>query len=272
MPVTTGEIVVPPGQQGARIAAGFNQDALARKDDMPKQHRFAEALELADILRPSWIGMHHQLVESGVPLNIDPPTPDPAPTPDPDPKPDPDPTPDPDPKPDPTPDPETVTMPKGEAERLKREVAAAAKAKRDRERKEAEDAGEHDKVVKQVEQERDEKDRELAETRAEAATLRNGSAIRSVAGRLNFHDAEDAVLRTPSEIAEKGDAAIEKHLRDLAKSSPHLVGTGSPRTSASVAPGGGNQGEQLTSTEGLSPEQIVKATEEGLLDDYLKSK
>lgn len=261
-----------PGQQGARIAAGFNQDALARKDDMPEQH-LADVLELADIYRPSWSEMQHKLRESGVPLNDGPD--DPPPSTDP-PKTETDPPPSTDLPKTETDPPKTETDPdpnKGELERLRREVAKTAKEKRDRERKEAEAAGEHEKVVKQVEEERDKEKADLEELRAELAKERNGSAIRSVAGRLNFYDTEDAVLRVPSEVAEKGDAAIETFLRDLTKKSPHLVGTGSPRSSASVAPsGGGEGGEQLSSTEGLSPEQIVKATEEGRLDDYLKSK
>jgi outer membrane biosynthesis protein TonB len=231
-------------------------------------HRLDEALKLAALLRPTWAEMQRELRESGVPLNDG--DPDPAPTPDPDPKPDPDPTPAPDPKPDPEPkpDPASVTLPKDEAERLRR----LDREDKQRQRKAQEEAGKHAEIVQQVEKERDEKDAALAEKDAELATLRNGSAIRDVAGRLNFHDAEDAVLRTPSEIAEKGDAAIEKHLRDLAKKSPHLIGTGAPRNSASVDPAGGGEGDQLTSTEGMTPEQIVKAQSEGRLDDYMKSK
>lgn len=200
--------------------------------------------------------------------------PDPKPTahPDPAPKPDPDPTPDPDPKPDPTPDPDPAPDPvKAELERLRRETAKFAKEKRERERKEAEAAGEHDKVVKGVEQERDEKDRELAEARQELADLRNGSTVRQVAEKLKFHDSEDAVLRVPSEIAEKGEAAIEKHLRGVVSKSPHLVGEGSKRSGPSLKGDPPTSGEQLSSTEGMSPEAISKALSEGRLRDYLKS-
>jgi hypothetical protein len=277
VPVTAGEIAVSPSQLGARIAAGFNQDALERKDDMPKQH-LADVLELADLYRPSWSEMQRQLRESGVPLN-DEPTTDPPSTTDP-PKTETDPPPSTDPpktetdppKTETDPDPETVTMPKGEAERLKREVAAAAKSKRDRERKEAEDAGEHQKVVQGVEQERDDKDRELTELQAEFDTYKHQGTVRTVADRLKFHDSEDAVLRVPKEVAAKGEAAIEKYLRELAQKSPHLVGEGAPRSGPSLpGNGGGGDVEQLSSTEGMSPEAISKALSEGRLRDYLKS-
>lgn len=193
--------------------------------------------------------------------------------PDPDPAPDPDPDPAPDPKPDPDPTPDdTVTMPKGEAERLRREVAKAAQEKRDRERKDAEAKGEHEKVVKQTEQERDEAQRERDEARAEQAKTVNEGNVRKVAGNLDFHDAEDAVLRTPSEVAEKGEAAIEKHLREVAKKSPHLVGKGKSRSSASLPDDGGKDVEQLANTDGMSTDEIAKALEEGRLRDYMKSK
>lgn len=159
---------------------------------------------------------------------------------------------------------DTVTMPRGEAERLKREVAKAAKDKRDRERKEAEDAGEHTKVVQQVEQERDEKDQRISELETELSTLKNGSAVRDVAERLHFHDTEDAVLRVPSEVAERGDAAIESYLRDVIKKSPHLVGDGSTRSSASITDTGGGGGSTLTAEDvkSMSREEISKRWDE----------
>jgi hypothetical protein len=148
-------------------------------------------------------------------------------------------------------DDDNVTLPKGEVERLRREVADAAKKERERKRKAAEEAGDHQKVVQGVEEERDEKDRELEDARKELAQFKAQVLVTKIASNLNFHDAEDAVLRVPAEVAEKGEAAIEKHLRDLIKKSPHLVGEGSPRSGAPVGGGngGGGGGGKLTKAD-----------------------
>lgn len=201
-------------------------------------------------------------LEDPDPKDPDPKDPDPKDPKDPDPK-DPDPK-DPDPK---DPDPRDA-----ELERVKRELGKLNKEKRDRERKEAEEAGDHDKIVKQAEQERDEAKAEADAKAAELTTFKAEADVRKVAGTLKFHDAEDAVLRTPSEVAAKGEAAIEKHLRELATKSPHLVGEGKPRSGATLPDNDGGEVTQLSSTEGMTPEQIVKATKEGRLNDYLASK
>lgn len=162
---------------------------------------------------------------------------------------------------------DTVTLPKSEAERLRREVANAAREKRERERKAAEEAGDHQKVVQGVESERDEAIEERDQARKELATVRAEIVVSKVAGTLNFHDVEDAVLRVPAEVAERGEAAVEKHLRDLIKKSPHLVGEGSQRSGAPVGgggSGGGGGGAKLTKqdVEGMSRDEMVKRWDE----------
>lgn len=69
----------------------------------------------------------------------------------------------------------------------------------------------------------------------------------------------------PTNIAQAMDALLE--------AKPFLVATnGGSRGNADLgARGNGSGAEQLTSTEGMSPEEIAKALEEGRLADYLKT-
>lgn len=146
----------------------------------------------------------------------------------------------------------TVPVNKDEFERLKRKVSESEKAERERKRKEAEDAGEHQKVVQQVEQERDEEKSKRETAEAELAKYKSDAEVRKVADSIGFHDSEDAVLRVPQEVAERGEAAIEKHLRDIAKKSPHLVGEAPKRSGAPLSPengGGGGGGTTLTQAD-----------------------
>jgi hypothetical protein len=289
VPVTAGKTAVRRGQLGGRVAAAFNQDALTRKDDMTSFRKLCERIAFfwwyltaykpiagadgstdgggsgdggagegsaagsdggdgsgsgegsgegsgsggdADGSQASGSGAGDDEDDSTVRVNHD------------------------------------------EHERLKRKVAEQEKAERKRQREEAEKAGDHEKVVQQVEQERDDAIRERDEAREELATFKREGTVREVAERLKFHDTRDAIFRTPKEVAEKGEAAIERHLRAEAEKSPHLTGEGAKRSGASLTGGGngGGEGGQLSSTEGMSPAQIVKASQEGRLDDYLKSK
>jgi hypothetical protein len=203
---------------------------------------------------------------SDPPTPADPPTPtDPPPGGNPEPTPNPDEKPAPESTPDPEPEPDEVKVPKGELERLRRKVAQAEKAERDRKRAEAEAAGKHEEVVKQVEQERDERDARIEELQAQLAKRDHDSIVRKVAGTLNFHDPEDALLRVPAEVAEKGEAAVTKHLRDVLSKSPHLAGTGAPRSGAPLNGGGGGEpGADLTleQIEAMPREEMVKRYDE----------
>lgn len=182
---------------------------------------------------------------------------------DPDPKSDPDPEPsktDPDPEPKTDPDPEP-SIPKGktlvdedEYNRMRREISEADKAKRERERKEAEKAGEHDKVVEAAEEERDEEKSKREQLEAELENTRKGSTVTTVASRLNFVDPADALLHLPSDTP-NDEAAIERALKKLAKEKPYLAGGQGSRTGAA---GGGSdpQSKDIYS-------EIRKAEEDG---------
>jgi colicin import membrane protein len=185
--------------------------------------------------------------------------PDPTPTPDPKPDPAPDPTPAPDPKPDPepTPDPkpETVTMPKDEAERLRRKVAEADAAERKRKREEEEAAGNHAEVVKGVEGERDSEKSKREGLEAELESERKAATVATVASRLKFNDPADALLHLPADTA-NDEKAIEKALKKVADEKKYLVGGQGSRT---AAPGGGGDPVPPTDIE----DAIRKAEAEG---------
>jgi hypothetical protein len=119
-------------------------------------------------------------------------------------------------------EPETVTMPKAEAEALRRRVAESEKAQRkieaDRKKAEEERQAEEGKYKELAEA----KDRELAQERAERARVQREQRITRLASKAKFLDPADVIGRVSAEDGED-DTLTEAALARIAESSPHLV-------------------------------------------------
>jgi hypothetical protein len=125
--------------------------------------------------------------------------------------------------------PESVTMPKAEADALRRRVAEAEKAQRkfeaDRKKAEEDRQAEQGKWQELAEQ----RDRELNTERAERARVEREQRITRVAGRLKYLDPSDVIGRiTADEGAD--DASVEAALQRIAETSPHLIAKERPAT------------------------------------------
>lgn len=152
-----------------------------------------------------------------------------------------------------------VKMPKGEAERLRRVAADAAKAQRkaekearDRTEKERREAGQYEDIIT-------EKDEEVqaAQERAEAAQyeldeFRRQSRIMSAATRQRFKDPDDAV-KFLNEDDTADDVSTERALKRLAREKPYLV----DRSTSTGAPITGGVGTlTMEDVKKMSSEQI----------------
>lgn len=117
---------------------------------------------------------------------------------------------------------ETITMPKAEADALRRKVAEAEKQKRqaEREAREREEArltqqGEFEKLAARREQ-------EAAELRAELAATKRKQRVTTIAARLHFIDPEDVIGRLTDDEADD-DVLAEAALERIAEQKPYLV-------------------------------------------------
>lgn len=141
-----------------------------------------------------------------------------------------------------------VLADQSELNRLKRIAAERDKEEKDRKRKEAEEAGRHEEVSKELEAER-----EAEKTRRE--NLERSITVRDVATRLKFTDPADALHFLPDDIA-NDESAIERALKKVAEEKPYLIGGQGNRTGA---PGGGNDPTPPADID----DQIREAEKEG---------
>lgn len=134
-------------------------------------------------------------------------------------------------------EPETVTLPRAEADALRRRVAEAEKAQRkfeaDKKKAEDERQAEEGKWKELAEQ----RDRELSTERGERARVEREQRITRIASRLKYVDPSDVVGRV---TADEGvdDASVEAALERIAKASPHLIAkeTARPEIGRVLAP------------------------------------
>ena len=116
----------------------------------------------------------------------------------------------------------TVTMPRQEADALRRKLAEAERDRRKLEadqrkadEKRQEEEGQHQQLAEQ-------RGRELEAEREKGARVEREARITRLAGRLNFLDPADVIGRvTADEGAD--DVSVENALSRIAQQSPHLV-------------------------------------------------
>jgi hypothetical protein len=124
-------------------------------------------------------------------------------------------------------EPETITLPRAEADALRRRVAEAEKAQRkiEAERKKADEErqAEEGKWKELAEQ----RDRELAQERAERTRMTREQRITRLAAKAKFLDPADVVGRVSAEDGED-DALTENALAQIAERSPHLIAKEQP--------------------------------------------
>lgn len=157
--------------------------------------------------------------------------------------------------------PETVTLPKAEADALRREVAES--------RRRAKRAAEEAEQAKRKQLEEQGKFKELAEAadlRAKEAEerfqrLERNARIRDAAGRLRFRNEADAVALLPPDAVDGDDATLEAALAALAKERPYLIDSGTPpRTGAPAGDPPAQTGRKVTRDQlkTMSPQDIAK--------------
>lgn len=156
---------------------------------------------------------------------------------------------------------ETVPMSKGEVEALRRQARegreAIKKAERDAEaakRKQLEDKGEHQQIA------------EAEKARADAAEARalkleRDARIATVAGRLKFRHADEAIALIPSDTDLDDEAGLEQALKALSTERPHLIDNGAPaRTGAPAGDTTASTGGQKFTRDqikAMTPQQIA---------------
>ena len=247
-----------------------------------------DALELAELLRPSWAPMSAELHLSGVPLCKGDPDPDPDPDLDPDPDPDPDKDPEPGKDPDKD-DPDKVkpdddwktkarkneTRAKRE-ERKRREAEAELQKLRDKDKSETERAIEkareeaRNEALTEAEKERRADRLEVAVTRAAARGVTVGEG--DDAKNVKFADPEDALLRVEKRVRDgviDGDELYDDQgkvntdlladaLAEIASDYPHLVGGNGERPKPAGDPDSRKGDPAQKDLESMTPEDHAK--------------
>lgn len=108
------------------------------------------------------------------------------------------------------------------------------------------------------------------------ATLLKSAIIAAAAGKLA--DPSDAVAlidRTSFEFDADGNPTnVEDAVNSLLEAKPHLAAAGGERGGNGADQGarGGSGSKQLSSTEGMTPDEIATATAEGRFDTFLATK
>lgn len=155
---------------------------------------------------------------------------------------------------------EYVRLPKGEAERLRRENSEAKKRERKREREEKEKAekdkaekGKWEEIASDRAKERDEAIKERDEAKQELIGYKRQQRVSSKASKLLFIDPADAHLYLKDEEMDDDDRT-ERALKRVLREKPHLKST----KRSSGVPLNGNEG-------GLTFEQIQNMTEEEII-------
>lgn len=117
---------------------------------------------------------------------------------------------------------EESTVPKAQADALRRELAEAQRAAKrledqqaKAEEKRKEEKGQHQELAEQ-------RSRELETERGERARVEREARIARVAGRLKFLDPQDVIGRVSVEDG-ADDASTETALERIAEQSPHLI-------------------------------------------------
>jgi hypothetical protein len=126
-----------------------------------------------------------------------------------------------------TPVEETVTLPKAQADALRRELAEEQRA-----RKRLEDAQKKAKEEQAAEQGKwqelaEQREKDLAAERSQREASERNSRITTLATRAKFIDPADVIGRVKPEDA-TDDAAITAALERIAEQSPHLVAKEAP--------------------------------------------
>lgn len=158
-------------------------------------------------------------------------------------------------------DDEYVRLPKGEAERLRRENRDAKKKERDREKQEKEKAekdkaekGKWEEIASDRAKERDEAIKERDEAKNELVGYKRQQRVTSKASKLLFIDPADAHLYLKDTEMDDDDQT-ERALKRVLREKPHLKSTKRP----SGTPLNGNEG-------GLTFEQISTMSQQELID------
>lgn len=161
------------------------------------------------------------------------------------------------PKPDPKPDEERD---RAFAEQRRKANEAEGRAKKaeqelaDIKRKEAEQAGEWEKLAKQYETERDQARKELADLRAQIK-------VEGIAKNLKFRNADEAIALLPADIDRADESAVTTALQALAENRRHLLDNGTPGPTG--LPGGGSPtGLTLAEVKEMSPDEINRRWDE----------
>lgn len=118
-----------------------------------------------------------------------------------------------------------------------------------------------------------EADKKAAEERVKETTLRSAILVEASKPDRKIVDPEAALtLLDKSKLTLDADGSptnIAEAMDALLTAKPYLAGTTPGTKSADQGARGGNGAQQLGSTDGMSPEEIAKAVEEGRLSDYL---
>lgn len=187
-----------------------------------------------------------------------------------------DPKPEDQPKDDPTPDPDP---PKGEplGDKGKAALEAERKAKRDAEKraKDAEAKLKEKEDAELSENERLKKQAEEAEEKVKAATskARRANLLTALADDHNLTGARAKAAARLLDSVEYDDGDEPTNLKDAIKAATAEFGEeifkGAKPGAGKADQGARDGAKQLSSTEGMSPEEIAKAASEGRLDTYL---
>jgi len=146
-------------------------------------------------------------------------------------------------------EPETVTMPRAEADALRRKLAEAERDRRRLEGEQRRAAEERQAEEGKWQELAQQRERELNTERERTARVEREQRIARVASRLKFVDPTDVVGRLTAEEA-ADDGTAEDALKRIAESSPHLI--------AKEAPARPEIGQVLSPSEGVPEDGAPK--------------
>jgi hypothetical protein len=170
-------------------------------------------------------------------------------------------------------DDDMVRLPRGEAERLRRENRDLKKKQRDAEkdaRKQREaDLADNEKFKELAEERQtrvEELETELEDVKGTIASNERDKKIKKIAKRVGFADPDDARLYLDDETKDKDDKAIERALKDVLEDKTHLKGkrsgSGAPMDDESNGDGGGKDTLSMEDIQGMSQDEINKRWDE----------
>lgn len=166
-------------------------------------------------------------------------------------------------------DEDMVRLPRGEAERLRRENRDLKKKQKDQEkearRQRETDLAENEKW-KELAEEREsrigELEGELDDYKSTAARNEQDRKVKKIAKRLGFADPDDARLFLDDETKGKEDKVVERALKDVLSDKPHLKGkrkgSGAPMDDKNNGGGDGEDTLTLEDIQNMDQDEINK--------------